>query len=97
MLRLLFKDLHVPSQISRMVGCFWTSSHVELLLPVEEGDHEGNEDEDEDMKMNIIINEHQDNMVGRLYATSHVKFLLPVVTRLVMLIEMIMKKMKKKT
>ena len=80
-----------------MVGGLWTSSHVELLLPVEEDDHEGDEDEDEDMKMNIIINEHQDNMVGRLYATSHVKFLLPVVTRLVMLIEMIMKKMKKKT
>merc|ERR1719323_225116 len=25
--------LHVPSQISRMVGGLWTSSHVELLLP----------------------------------------------------------------
>ena len=43
MLRLLFKDLHVPGQIARMVGCLWASSHVELLLPVEEDDHEEDE------------------------------------------------------
>ena len=57
-----------------MVGGLWTSSHVELLLPVEEDDHEGDEDEDEDLKMNIIINEHQDDMIGRLWATSLVEF-----------------------
>ena len=62
-----------------MVGCLWTSSHVELLLPVEEDDHEGDEDEDEDLKMNIIIDEHQYDMVGRFWATSHVELLLPVV------------------